>query len=175
MREAFDNVTNPDALAIRINVWIQKPPIPRALPEVILFKSTCKTFGFLSNFFQSIIISNGKLFRSSEHFYQWSIVALIDPDGAENHYGIMADLDSLKSRKHSHGIQAKSRKPEDAEKLQVMEHVATLKFMQNPPLREALIATHPVPLVENTESAFWGGETNHMGRILERVRVISIG
>ena len=56
VREAFDKVTNPDALAIRINVWIQKPPIPIALPEVILFKSTCKNFGFLSNFFQSIII-----------------------------------------------------------------------------------------------------------------------
>ena len=85
------------------------------------------------------LISNGKLFRSSEHLYQWSILVLIDPDGAENHYRSMSDLDSLKSRKYSHEIQAKSRKPEDAEKLQVMEHVATLKFQQNPPLCEALV------------------------------------
>ncbi|MCB1071520.1 MAG: hypothetical protein H7A41_03190 [Chlamydiales bacterium] len=48
--------------------------------------------------------------------------------------------------------------------------MGTLKFMENPPLAEALIATYPRSLVENTESAFWGGETNHMGKILERVR-----
>ncbi|MCB1083191.1 MAG: NADAR family protein, partial [Simkania sp.] len=76
----------------------------------------------------------------------------------------------LRSRKYSHEVQAKTRNPGEAEKLAVMDEVATLKFMQNPPLAEALIATYPRSLVENTESAFWGGETNHMGKILERVR-----
>lgn len=170
LAENFHNIPKPEALVIRMNVCIQNPPIPRALPEVILFKSTCKTFGFLSNFFPSLIVMNGKLFRSSEHFYQWRIISIIDAERKEDHYQNMCQLEPLKSREYSHRVQRPFREPEEGEKLKVMREVATLKFMQNPPLAEALVATHPIPLVENTESFFWGGDANHMGKILEHVR-----
>lgn len=169
--EPFDRVGNPEGLIQRINICIQRPPIPTSLPATILFKSSCKTFGFLSNFFPSLVSFNERLFRSSEHLYQWRVVVSIDPDNADSHFMEIYNLDPLKARKYSHEIQAKiGTLVEQGAKLGIMEEVAYLKFSQNPPLRDALVATHPVRLVENTESTFWGGDTNYMGKILEATR-----
>lgn len=169
--ESFNDVTNPEALIKRINFCIQRPPIPKDFPKVILFKSSSETFAFLSNFFPSLIIYNKRFFRSSEHLYQWEILTLFEPDNANDHFEAMCNLSPLKARKYSHRVQSQFDKTIKAKtKLRVMRTVVTLKFDQNPPLSEALKATHPLNLVENTESDFWGRKVNHMGKILENVR-----
>ncbi|QVL57654.1 MAG: NADAR family protein [Simkaniaceae bacterium] len=171
--ENFSDVRNPEDLAKRINVICTRPPVLKTLPDPVLFKSSSETFAFLSNFFPSLIVYNGKLFRSSEHLYQWRIVTFLEPDLANDHFARMRDLDALKSRKYCHEVQAHSDKAvEEGTKLEIMQEVAVIKFVQNPVLAEALVATDPSSLVENTESPFWGGETNHMGRILEATRTL---
>lgn len=169
--ESLEGVPNPVGLTQRMNSCIQKPPIPKALPDSILFKSSCKIFGFLSNFFPSLISYNQRLFRSSEHLYQWRVVVALDPEESANHFEQLLGLSPLEARKYSHGQQASVEGAiTDGGKLEIMAEVVLLKFSQNLPLREALVATYPTPLVENTESSFWGGEVNHMGKILETVR-----
>jgi len=169
--ESFEGIPNPVELVQRMNVCIQNPPIPKALPDTILFKSSSKTFAFLSNFFPSLISYNQRLFCSSEHLYQWRIIAALDPEESTNHFEQLRGRNPLEARKYSHEKQASvGGTITDGEKLEIMEEVVILKFFQNPPLREALVATYPNPLIENTESLFWGGEVNHMGKILEAVR-----
>lgn len=169
--ESFEGIPNPVGLIQRMNVCIQKPPIPKALPDAILFKSSCKTFAFLSNFFPSLISYNQRLFRSSEHLYQWRIIVALDPEESANHFEQLRGRHPLEARKYSHDKQASvGGTITDGEKLEIMAEVVILKFFQNPPLRDALVATYPKPLIENTESLFWGGEVNHMGKILETVR-----
>ena len=169
--ESFEGIPNPEGLIQRVNICIQKPPIPKALPDGIVFKSSCPTFAFLSNFFPSLIIDKKKLFRSSEQLYQWRILVALDPEGDTTHYEQLHALSPLQTRKYSHRIQASlEEKITDDVKLEIMEEVVSLKFRQNPPLREALHATFPRPLIENTESPLWGGDANHMGRILQVFR-----
>ena len=121
---------------------------------------------------QSIIFESGRVFRSSEHLYQWRVViSLTNNEGIANHYGNIRDLDALQARKYSHTAQESSGETVDSNtKLEIMLDVALQKFTQNSPLREGLIATFPATLVENTESDFWGGENNHMGKTLVAIR-----
>ena len=170
-RTSFENVVNPERLVARINTFAHKAPkFPSS--KRILFKSRCEAFGFLSNFFPSLIFENAKVFRSSEHLYQWRVViSLTNNEDTANHYGNIRDLEALQARKYSHTVQGSSGEEVDSNtKLEIMRDVALQKFTQNPPLRDGLIATLPATLVENTESDFWGGENNHMGNILETVR-----
>jgi hypothetical protein len=99
------------------------------------------------------------------------VISLTNNEDIANHYGNIRDLDALQARKYSHTAQENSGETVDSNtKLEIMLDVALQKFTQNSPLREGLIATFPATLVENTESDFWGGENNYMGKTLEAIR-----
>lgn len=162
-----------EALTSRINQVFQGSIPFSTSPAEVRFKSTDKTYYFLSNFFPTLIVSNERLFRSAEHLYQWKIVIHLDPDNEQEHYDMINKIsDPLKARHYSHQVQQKYTPITPEIKEATMREVAPLKYEQNPYLREALLATRESLLIEDTESSFWGGETNTMGRILMDVRTI---
>jgi ribA/ribD-fused uncharacterized protein len=174
VKERFNQLQNPEALIIRINIKFQKISSPTKVPTTILFKSSSKEFSFLSNFFSTLIVYNGRLFRSSEHLYQWSVVVMLNPDIEDEAFNqISTIIDPLKAKNYAH--QVKKTLHQDItpqQKLEIMNKVTRLKYSQNTQLREALIATGQTELREDTESAFWGGTENHMGKILMNTRSI---
>lgn len=166
LAEDLSTIPNLEGLIIRINGIFRSLPIhslPSPLPEKVEFKSSDPHFSFLSNFFRTLIVFEGKLFPTSEHLYQWKIATLKDPGQSARHYFNMRTLSPIESREYCHSIEGEVA-PE--QKIAVMRDVILLKYQQNPSLKAALMATHPRPLVEKTENPFWGGEKNIMGKLL---------
>lgn len=128
-------------------------------------------FRFLSNFYPSIISIPGEVFPypTVEHAYQ----ALKSED---SHY--RTRIRNVKSPNDAKrfGRKAPLRPNWDGMKLRIMEELVRCKFQQHPALRQLLLATKDIELVEgNTwNDTFWGVchgiGANHLGRILMKIR-----
>ena len=132
-------------------------------------------YAFLSNFYPAKVeIRMGKgrwYFPSAENAYQackseniedWIALATMEPAAAKKY-----------------GRKIKLRENWDSIKLDVMELIVALKFIQNPELRAKLIATGDIEIIEeNTwNDTYWGvcngiGE-NHLGKILMNIRFLN--
>jgi ribA/ribD-fused uncharacterized protein len=122
-----------------------------------------------SNMYSCIIHINGKLYRSSEHWYQCN--KTLDP---VIHEQIRSCRSGYEAKKLGNTIEI--RPDWDDIKLEIMYIGVYNKFKQNPKLRNRLLATDDGLLVENNKhkDSYWGvyngiGE-NHLGKILMRVR-----
>jgi ribA/ribD-fused uncharacterized protein len=166
----------PEALKIvkRVNeVWtaarvsLSKIPLPSG-PR-IEFNSKDKNYGWMSNFFPTLIVFPGDstVYFSAEQAYQMRKGEVSGQDVSS----LGSELDSLKLKKL--GKQA----PETPErvKLDLMTKVVDCKFSENPVLLEGLIRTGSCKLVECTDSPFWGAGkdgtgANYLGHVIEGYR-----
>jgi ribA/ribD-fused uncharacterized protein len=120
---------------------------------------------WLSNFWMAPITIDGWTFPSTEHVYQaaksldrddWRAIQQLATPGQAKRFGKTVDL----------------RPDWILIRLDVMTQIIKAKFDQHPDLKEKLLATQGIELVEgnNWNDTFWGvcrgvGE-NHLGKIL---------
>lgn len=182
--EDLSDVPHVQELIQRINsVWIQAQEFlsePNHESDSIHFSSRVQGYHFLSNFFPTLIVHDGKLFFSAEHLYQYLVTTQLQPD--TDHYSNIKHLPAEKVRNYSSTIQkAQVKTGQDKmalrkAKVVFMETVVVpFKFDQNPLLKAALMKTAPHSLVEATTNAFWGTGSdgkgaNQLGKILVHYR-----
>lgn len=127
-------------------------------------------YSFLSNFFASLIIINGKKYATVEHAYQ----ALKTSD-VETHELIRNAKTPAIAKRLGRAIQLKSNW--DNIKIEVMKFCLQKKF-ENPYLRAMLISTGVEELIEKNYwgDTFWGVDAktlkgeNWLGRLLTEIR-----
>lgn len=139
--------------------------------ETIRFYSVGDDWGEFSNFADFPITLDGKLWPTSEHYFQaqkFKEAKLRERIRRANTPALAARAG--RSRKNP------LRRDWDSAKDQVMREAVRAKFTQHPALRELLLSTGDAVLVEHTENdAYWGdgGDgrgKNRLGRILMQVR-----
>jgi ribonuclease Z len=139
----------------------------------IYFKSKEALFGFLSNFYHTLIVDEeGTEWKSVEHLYQASKY-----EDAERKLLIREQKKSfnasLEANKMHNHIRANWT---DDHKIKVMEKCLNLKFNQHEDLKNMLLRTSNIPLVKKTDvDMFWGcgaDETgkNMLGQLLMKLR-----
>jgi len=130
---------------------------------------------FLSNMYACNIIYKDKEYRSSEHIYQ----AMKSKNIEYQEYirGLEEPKTTKKEADRLLGITYEIREDWDDVKLEFMEEILYLKFIQNSALKARLLEIKG--LIEEKNSwgdTFWGicdsvGE-NHLGRLLMKIRDI---
>lgn len=126
-------------------------------------------FAFLSNFYLSSFVLDGELYRSVEHYYQ--ACKCEDPVVHEEIRSCLSPADAKRK-----GRKCRLTADWESRKLEVMERALFAKFGQNIALKEVLLATEGIDLIEMNwwGDVFWGvckgkGQ-NHLGRLLMKVR-----
>lgn len=126
-------------------------------------------YQFLSNFYYAPVKYQGDTYKSAEHAYQA--------------HKCKYDSDRLRVRDAPTAFGAKRlgrihtmREDWDTLKLNVMQEIVFAKFVQNPELRNKLLKTGDLEIIEGNTwgDVYWGvcagkGE-NHLGKILMEVR-----
>lgn len=137
------------------------------MTDQILFFSG--EYRFLSNFYPSPVIWQGKLYASNEHFFQ-AHKALHEHD----HEMIRNQGNPTDAKKA--GRRVELRPDWEKVKIDIMTLGLYLKFSQNEPLKQRLLATGDAYLEEGNHwgDTYWGkvgleGQ-NMLGRLLMRLR-----
>jgi ribA/ribD-fused uncharacterized protein len=140
--------------------------------DVVNFYSASDEFGELSNFASFPINIDGKLWPTSEHYFQ----AQKFEDAAYREKVRNANSPMLAARLGRDRKQ-KLRRDWESVKVGVMRTALRAKFSQHESLRALLLSTGDAKLVEHTENdAYWGdggdgsGE-NMLGRLLMEIRL----
>lgn len=139
--------------------------------ETINFYSTNDEYGFMSNFAGYPFKLDGKVWPTTEHFFQASKFK------GTPHYEEVRKINSpmiaaRTGRKRSLPL----RKDWNSVKDDVMRRAVLAKFEQHDDIRQQLLATQDVKLVEHTANdSYWGdGGDGHgknmLGQILMEVR-----
>lgn len=129
-------------------------------------------YGFLSNFHPSLINHDGRTWATAEHLYQ----AAKTDNYAEQEI-IRTALRPGDAKRL--GLKCTMRADWNDLRISVMTQIIQLKFDQNPELKQKLMSTGYIELIEyNTwGDRFWGicngvGQ-NHLGRILMEYRRVN--
>lgn len=105
-----------------------------------------------SNFYSVQVNYNGRVFPSSEHAYQFDRVTYLgDHKLASQVFHAHTPQEAKRI-----GAQIGPSKKWDMVKVDRMKKIAMAKFSQNVRLRNELLKTAPVPLIEGTLDNFWG-------------------
>lgn len=146
-------------------------PLSQAGVDKILFYSSYEANGYLSNWYPASIFLKGKIWPSSEHYYQAQ--KLVGTPNEE----ICRRLESPRlTFEYTRRPEIAVRPDWEDEKLNVMHDAVMAKFTQNPELKEKLLATGDLDIVENSPvDSFWGVGAdgkgkNMLGRIIMQVR-----
>jgi N-glycosidase YbiA len=124
-----------------------------ATPPPILFQRIDDPFGFMSNFSPHSVTADGVVYPTSEHYFQAMKFAHTP--------AVMEEIRLMKSPMNAATAGRSRDRPmrndwDDVKDI-VMEAVLLLKFSQHSDLREQLLATHGVQLVEHTtRDHYWG-------------------
>lgn len=141
------------------------------MTDVIRFYSVTDEYGELSNFAPYPIKLEGRVWPTSEHYFQARKFAGTPHEEAIRKArtpGIAAELGRDRGKK--------LRRDWESVKVAVMREAVRAKFTQHPELRELLLGTGDAKLVEHTENDdYWGdgGDgrgKNMLGRILMQLR-----
>jgi len=123
----------------------------------IFFFSRRTDYGWLSNFHRAPITLDGKVWRTTEHYYQAQ--KTLDNEEREWIRAIVKPFDAKMA-----GYRVKIREGWDDIKERVMLRCLVAKFLQHDSLREALIGTGDAVLHEdNPKDEYWG-YANGIGR-----------
>lgn len=140
--------------------------------EPIYFYSTKGPFGCFSNFVAAPFTVDGKLYRTSEHYFQ----AMKFVPHEEIMEEIRACASPMVAAGKGRSRARPLRKDWEAVKDDVMRDAVRHKFRAHPPLRAILLSTGAAVLVERTaRDSYWGdggngSGKNMLGRILMEVR-----
>lgn len=127
-------------------------------------------YDFLSNMYSATFMWDGRTYRNSEAAFQSA--KTLDPVERDT----FSEMNGVTAKRE--GKKVALRKDWEEVKVEIMEEVVRAKFSQNPELKERLVATGAMELMEgnNWHDTFWGvnaktleGE-NHLGQILMKVR-----
>ena len=128
-------------------------------------------YRFLSNFYKCKVVYNGIEYPSSEHAFQ---AQKVNSDILKIEISKMAEPNDAKT----YANKLRCRDGWHQVKVGVMYEIVKAKFMQNEDLKEKLLATGDLELIEGNHwgDIFWGqnnttwnGE-NHLGKILMQLR-----
>jgi N-glycosidase YbiA len=142
-----------------------------ALETVINFYLKDGEHGYFSNFASYPIEVRGKIWPTSEHYFQAQKFA-----GSEQEEAIRLVKSPMIAARMGRDRQKPLRSDWEAVKDDVMREAVRAKFQQHVTLREQLLATGNAILVEHTENdSYWGdggdgSGKNMLGRILMEVR-----
>jgi ribA/ribD-fused uncharacterized protein len=141
------------------------------MPQVIPFYSVSDDHGCFSNFAPYPIRLDGKLWPTSEHYFQAQKFT------AEEHQEQIRQTRSpMIAARMGRSRKKPLRHNWDTVKVEVMRKALRAKFSQHEDLRQVLLATGDATLVEHTEKdSFWGdggdgSGRNMLGRLLMAVR-----
>lgn len=136
----------------------------------ILFYRVNERYGFLSNFARYPIEIDGRVWPTSEHYFQAQ--KFIDAAQQEQIRRAESAMDAARLGRTLQGI----RPDWDAARDEAMLRALRAKFTQHAALRDQLVATGTARLIEHTTNdRYWadagdGSGQNKLGELLERVR-----
>ena len=138
---------------------------------VINFYSVGDEYGCFSNFSPHPIRLKGKNWPTSEHYFQAQKF-----DGTPDEEEVRQANSPMMAARMGRSRKRPLRKDWESVKDSIMHAAVRAKFTQHADLREILLATGDVVIVEHTENdAYWGdggdgSGQNRLGQILMRVR-----
>ena len=144
--------------------------------KVIKFYSTKEEYGFFSNFAAYPIKLKGKVWPTSEHYFQAQKFA-----GTEYEEQIRKESSPMIAARMGRDRKKKLRPDWEVVKDSIMREAVLAKFLQHPDLSEKLLATEDAILVEHTQNDnYWadggdGSGKNMLGKILMSVREELVG
>jgi ribA/ribD-fused uncharacterized protein len=142
-----------------------------AMKHVIQFYSVSDEYGEFSNFAAFPIKLRGKLWPTSEHYFQAQKFA-----GTEHAEGIRTTRSPMIAARMGRDRKKPLRRDWESVKDDIMREAVLAKFTQHPDLLKLLLATGDAHLVEHTpRDAYWGdggdgSGKNRLGEILMQVR-----
>lgn len=141
------------------------------VPDVIKFYNVGETYGCFSNFARYPIQLKGKIWPTSEHYFQAQKFA-----GTEHEAAIrLAESPKIAARM-GRSRQQPLRPDWERVKDDVMREAVLAKFTQHPDIRATLLSTGEAHLIEHTTNDdYWadggdGSGQNRLGQILMEVR-----
>jgi N-glycosidase YbiA len=146
-------------------------PLQVKMPDRILFYGPQEPNGYLGNWYPAALFLKGKIWPTSEHYYQAQKMA-----GTENEEVCRRLGSPRQTYEMTRRPDISIRKDWDQVKLAVMNEAVYAKFKQNPDLVERILATGDAELVENSPiDSYWGigqdgNGQNMFGKILMDVR-----
>jgi ribA/ribD-fused uncharacterized protein len=167
------------------------------MPDVINFYRVSDEFGCFSNFAPYPVRMHGKVWPTSEHYFQAAIRGEHPPDSPQaairgEHPPDSPQAQKFEDAEHREQIrQAKSamiaarmgrdrkkplRRDWESVKVGIMRDVVRAKFTQHDDIRQILLSTGDAKIVEHTENdSYWGdggdgSGKNMLGSILTEIR-----
>ena len=141
------------------------------MAQVIRFYSTRDEYGCFSNFAKAPIRLKGKVWPTTEHYFQAQKFA-----GTEREEEIRQAKSPMIAARMGRSRKHRLRRDWESVKDALMREAVLAKFTQHDDLRATLLATGDALLVEHTENdAYWGdggdgSGRNRLGQILMSVR-----
>jgi hypothetical protein len=139
----------------------------------ISFYSTREEFGCFSNFSRHAVVLKGKVWPTSEHYFQAQKFA-----GTDREEQIRLTPSPMIAARMGRSRQHARRDDWDAIRDEIMLEVVLAKFEQHHDIRAILLSTGDAEIVEHTaRDSYWGdggdgSGKNMLGQILMRVREI---
>ena len=128
----------------------------------ILFYRVSEPYGAFTNFSPHPFELKGKVWPTSEHYFQAQKFAGTDDAHAE---AIRKAGSPMIAARMGRDRKKKLRRDWESVKVSVMREALLAKFEQHPQLRELLLSTADAKLVEHTErDDYWGDGGNGSGR-----------
>jgi ribA/ribD-fused uncharacterized protein len=141
------------------------------MKQVIHFYSVSAEYGEFSNFAAFPISLKGKVWPTSEHYFQAQKFA-----GTEHVEAIRKTRSPMIAARMGRDRKKPLRRDWESVKDNIMRDAVRAKFMQHPELLSLLLATGDAKLVEHTTNdSYWGDAgdgsgKNMLGRILMELR-----
>ncbi|MDJ1479419.1 NADAR family protein [Cytophagaceae bacterium YF14B1] len=139
--------------------------------EDIFFYSVGDTYGEFSNFALYPIKLKGKMWPTSEHYFQAQ--KFVDTPYEET---IRKAISPMKAAELGRSRKLKLRRDWDSVKDNIMYEAIKAKFTQHTELAELLLKTGDVRIIEHTENdSYWGdggdgSGKNKLGKLLMKLR-----
>jgi ribA/ribD-fused uncharacterized protein len=146
-------------------------PEEDAVGDMIRFYKVYSEFGYFSNFSPHPIRLKGKIWPTSEHYFQAQKFA-----GTPDEEEVRQAKSPRVAKRMGQSRKRPFRQDWEAVKDSIMREAVLAKFTQHADLRATLLATGDATIIEHTENdAYWGdggdgSGKNRLGQILMRVR-----
>lgn len=142
-----------------------------SMEEPIKFYSVADEYGEFSNFANYPIRLKGKLWPTSEHYFQ-----AMKFESSKDQESIRKAKSPMEAARKGRDRKKKILRNWESAKVNVMRDAVKAKFSQHENLKSLLLSTGQAKLIEHTENdAYWGdgGDgkgKNMLGRILMQIR-----
>jgi len=141
------------------------------MPTTINFYNVSDEFGCFSNFAPYPFKLDGKLWPTSEHYFQAQ--KFEDPQASEE---VRKAKSPMIAARLGRSRKTKLRRDWESTKVAIMTQAVRAKFTQHESIRTILLSTGDAKLIEHTENdSYWGdggngSGKNMLGQILMRIR-----